>query len=53
LKSFEERKSEVDVLKKSLRTANIDLETYKKDLQGKNKCIKEKKRKSTNLSKKV
>jgi hypothetical protein len=29
-------KSDVDVLKKSLRTANIDLETNKTELQGKN-----------------
>ena len=42
LKSFQERNSDVDVIKKSLRTANNDLEKYKKDLQAKNKCIKEK-----------
>ena len=35
LKSFQERNSDVDVLKTSLRNASNDLETYKKDLQAK------------------
>ena len=52
LKSFQKRNSDVDVLKTSLRNANNDLESYKKDLQAKNKCIKEKEKEIYKLEQK-
>ena len=52
LKTFQERKSDVEVLTKSLKTANNDLASCKKDLQVKNKCIKEKEREIYKLEQK-
>ena len=52
LKSFEDRKTEEAALRKSLKTLNLDNEGYRKDLQTKNKYIKEKEKEVYKLEQK-
>jgi chromosome segregation ATPase len=52
LKAFDERNIDTTVLKNSLKTANIDLEHFKKDVRAQNKCIKEKEKEIYKLEQK-
>ena len=53
LKSYEERKLEINTLKDALKNRNIEIETCKRDLNARNKTLREKEKETTKLDKKA